>query len=416
MNPSERRGSGSIKWDLGGADEIPLWVADMDFPVAEAITRDLTARIAHPVFGYTLTPPGYLDAIAAWQRERTSWEVAAKELTIVPAMMSAIAQAVLTFTRPGDRIATFSPVYFPFFAVIERLGRTVVRVPLAIATEAGAQSEPRGARPRYAIDTSRLETMVPGASMLLLCSPHNPGGAVWSREVLSEVASICRRNGVRVVSDEIHADLTHPGVRPVPWATVGNEGDVTIVSPSKTFNIPGLPTATAYVAGDGPRREFREALGAAKLTEPNLLALIAAHAGYREGGAWLDGVRSRIEKNVLLASRRLEAVDGVRPFAMDATFILWVDVRERWGVDPALAAVGGVGGGRTFDEAHSPSMRFGALARRHGVRISEGRQFGPEGEGFVRINVATDEATLEAGLDRLIAALEDPQAPGHHRS
>ncbi len=388
----DRRGSGAFKWDLAGADEIPMWVADMDFAVAPAITAALRRRVDHPVFGYTGVPDSYLDAVVEWERTRNDWPLSREQLVVVPSVMPALAAAVAELTRPGDRVATFSPVYFPFFDVVEQQERVLVQVPLAERTAADGWVQ-------YAIDADALAAGLRGASLLLFCSPHNPGGRVWSADELATVCEVARREGVSVVSDEIHSDLVFPGERFVPWLTTGGatDRDMALIAPSKTFNIPGLPTATAIVPDPAWRDAYRRALAARMLKLPNLLAITAAEAAYRGAGDWLDAVRRRIHEHYLLLRELLADEPGVRVHTMEGTFIAWIDFRGRWErVDVAA--------GR--DEA-SLSRRFGTLARRHGVWLSDGRQFGPEGEGFMRMNLATSRENVEEGIRRLRRALAE---------
>lgn len=391
----DRRGSGAFKWDLAKENEIPMWVADMDFAVAPEITEALHRRIDHPVFGYTGVPRSYRNALADWEMRRTGWEIDPRHMVVVPSVMPAMAVAVESLTTPGDRVVTFSPVYFPFFETVEALGRTLVRVPLAeqTTTDGGIQ---------YAMDYTALGEALEGASLFLFCSPHNPGGRVWTQGELQTLHQVVSAAGVPVIADEIHSDLTFPGERFVPWLTAGpaTERDMALVAPSKTFNIPGLPTATAIIPGDTWRDGYKRALHAHMLRLPNLLSLTAAEAAYRHGDSWLDSVRETIYRRYQRLRQVLSAQSGIRVHTMEGTFIAWIDLRERWGIPTAAPA-------SDQDGHDSASVRFGRVAREHGVWLSEGTQFGPEGEGFMRMNVATSEQNLEEGLRRLQTALED---------
>ncbi len=391
----DRRGTDSYKWDLARDGEIPLWVADMDFPVAPEITTALRERLDHPVFGYTAVPGTFREAFCAWQRERNGWEVPPEHLVVVPGVMPAISLMVEEWTQPGDGVAIFSPVYFPFFDVVQDLGRRVERIPLAVETS------PTG--PRHVIDTERMESVLRGCAMLLLCSPHNPGGRVWTRDELAVIADAADRHGVVVISDEIHSDLLFPGERFVPWLSVdavggsgrgsgGSDGParVALLSPSKTFNIPGLPTAFAVVPREGDRRDLERLLHARKQDMSNLLAITAADAAYRHGAAWLDEIREVLYGNYRTVLEQLTREPGIAVYRMEGTFIAWIDFRRR----PGWAEVAGA------------SERFDEVARDHGVWLSRGRQFGPEGEGHMRLNFATSPGRLEEGLNRLRLALD----------
>lgn len=438
LDVPDRRGSGAFKWDLAGPEEIPMWVADMDYAVAPAVTEALARRIEHPVFGYSGTPGSYREALTAWEARRHDWTIDPGHIVTVPSVMPAIAVAIEMLTQPGDRIVTFSPVYFPFFEVIRELGREVVRVPLAESVPDGADGadigEVAGSVPaaRYTVDPARLAEALDGAALFLLCSPHNPGGRVWTRKELEALRAETDRAGVPVVADEIHADLTYPGEAFVPWLTVrapASHADIALVAPSKTFNIPGLPLATAIIPDEALRERYRSALNARMLRLPNLLALTAAEAAYRGADAWLDEVRRTIHANYLMLRDLLAPESGVRVFAQEGTFVVWLDLRERLGVSMAAQAgraaapAGGSGepaigapaiGAPAIDAPaigappppeDSPSRRFGKLAREYGVWLSPGRDFGPEGEGFMRINVATSRELLATGVARLRRAL-----------
>lgn len=398
-----------------------MWVADMDYAVAPAVTEALARRIEHPVFGYTGTPASYREALVAWEARRHNWTIDTSHIVTVPSVMPAIAVAIELLTNPGDRIVTFSPVYFPFFEVIEELGREVLRVPLAegaVGSRAAAESGPA---PRYTINLEQLAIALDGAGLVLLCSPHNPGGRVWRRDELEEIRALTDRAGVPVVVDEIHGDLTFPGETFVPWLTVGTEAgpdtaeggapsrsDIALVAPSKTFNIPGLPLATAIIPDQSLRERYKNALNARMLRLPNLLALTAAEAAYRGADAWLDEVRRAMYSNYLALRELLAPEAGVRVFVQEGTFIIWLDLRERLGVPVATtpsgaSAISATGAPAAPDD--SRSHRFGKLAREHGVWLSPGRDFGPEGEGCMRINVATSRELLEEGVARLRRAL-----------
>jgi cysteine-S-conjugate beta-lyase len=241
--------------------------------------------------------------------------------------------------------------------------------------------------------------------MILLCSPHNPGGRVWSSQELEALRSVTAAAGVRVVSDEIHGDLTFPGNRFVPWlrdAGGGSgSGDIALFAPSKTFNIPGLPTALAAVGDEETGNRLRGALHARMHKLSNLLTMEAALAAYARGEGWLEELRPLLKERYLQVVERSTELPGVGVFAQEGTFIAWLDFREAWGIPldqhfPFAAGRGGDTG------AASRSTRFGAHARKEGVWLSDGFQFGPEGEGFMRLNFATSREILHEGLNRLV--------------
>lgn len=410
----DRRGTGSYKWDLARPGEIPLWVADMDFPVAPAITEALTRRIAHPVFGYTDVSLRYREAFCTWEKSRNGWTIPPEHLVVLPGVMPAVSLFVENYTRPGEGVALFSPVYFPFFEVVEELGRRVERIPLAVEYDSmPARSGDTGsgvARPRYRLDEAALEEVLARSRMLLLCSPHNPGGRSWTREELALIAAAADRHRVMVVSDEIHSDLLFPGETFVPWLSL-REGDgrespllnVALLAPSKTFNIPGLPTAFAVIPDEYYRRDLERILRARKQYMSNILAITAAEAAYTDAAAWLDATCARLYQNYQQVRDVLEEA-GAAVYRMEGTFIAWIDFRSCPG----------------WEHQDGSSARFDERARAHGVWLSRGRQFGPHGEGHMRLNFATSPDTLREGLDRVVRAMEDfaasPPVEAPHRS
>lgn len=412
-NLPDRRGTGSLKWDLARPGEIPLWVADMDFPVAPAITAALSRRLAHPIFGYTGVPRSYREAFCAWQSSRNGWEISPEQLVILPGVMPAVSLLVENYTRPGEGVALFSPVYYPFFEVVEELGRRVERIPLAVENGGGggddavdgaghdpghdAAAQAQG--PRHGIDEDALDEALARSRMLLLCSPHNPGGRVWTVEELSLIARAAERHRVMVVSDEIHSDLLFPGETFVPWLTLERAGsghgghgghcrDVALLAPSKTFNIPGLPTALAVVPDEHHRRDLERVLHARKQYMSSILAITAAEAAYTGAASWLDETCATLYRNYLLVRDAL-AGEKAAVYRMEGTFIAWIDFRACPG----------------WEEPAGSSERFDETARAQGVWLSRGRQFGPQGEGHMRLNFATSPELLREGMVRLRGAL-----------
>jgi cystathionine beta-lyase len=369
----------------------------MDFPVAPQIVDAMKRRLEHPVFGYSSVPASYPYAFRRWQRERNGWEIDPDHLLVIPSVMQGLAVAIEAFTAPGDLVGVLSPVYFPFYDAVEELGRRIVRLPMLI--------EESDTGRRYRIDYELIREQAPALSIILLCSPHNPGGRVWSAPELAELATIGADTGVPVISDEIHSDLIFPGEQFTPWLTVsGNAGDLSLLAPSKTFNIPGLPTAWAVVPDPETRQTLAAALHARMHKLSNLLTMEAALAAYRHGGPWLDETRGTLSRHYRLVVDAMEDEAGVDLFTMEGTFIAWIDFRDRWGLrrDRRFPAAEGRQG-----PERSLSRRFGSFARKHGVWLSEGSQFGPEGEGFMRLNFATSEQRLATGLERLAKAITE---------
>ncbi len=281
----ERRGTASLKWDFGGRiagreDLLPLWVADMDFVAPPFIAEAVARRAAHGVFGYTLEPESYFEAAIGWLARRHGWAVPRPWLVPAPGVVQTISAAIVAACAAGDRIVIQPPVYYPFALRIRANGREVVENPLVL--DGG----------RYRMDVPGLErALADGARVLVLCSPHNPGGRAWTRDELEPVVAACARHGAVIVSDEIHADLVLDGRRHVPLASISAEAariTVTCVSATKTFNLAGLGGSLAIVADEALRRKLQAALGAQCGGTANCFAVAASEAAWRQGDGWVD--------------------------------------------------------------------------------------------------------------------------------
>lgn len=379
--PIDRAGTHSVKYELraakfGRADVMPLWVADMEFAAPPCVREALAARAAHPVYGYTLTPREALESIADWQWRRHGWRVETDWITLTPGLVPSLALAVQAFSAPGEGVVVQPPVYNPLFEAIERNGRRVLRNALPWD---GA---------RHAMDREALAaSLTPDTRLLLLCSPHNPGGRVWTRAELEALGALCERHDLTVISDEIHADLVYPGANHRPFAGLAPElaaRTVTLGSPGKTFNIAGLNTSFAIIADDARRARYREALAAMHWEGPNLFGPVALAAAYREGEAWHSALLDYLRGNRDLALAHIAVHSpSVRCPAPEATFLLWLDCRALGLDDAALRT-------RLVDA---------------GLGLSPGTQFGAEGSGFMRMNFALPRARLRTALDLLARAL-----------
>lgn len=379
--PLSRLGSHSVKYDLRGAkfgrdDVLPLWVADMDFAAPACVLDALRARLEHPILGYTVIPPSTYEAIADWQWRRHGWRVEPDWISLLPGLVPALALCVQAFSRPGAGVVAQPPVYNPLFETVERNGRRLVANPLRW-TEEG-----------HRMDFDQLQAaLTPDTRLLLLASPHNPGGRVWRRDELERLGELCLAHDLLVVSDEIHADLVYPGARHLPLAAVAPElaaRTVTLNSPGKTFNIAGLNCAYAICPDPGLRARLRAAAQTLHLESINLLGPVALEAAYGQGEAWLRALMDYLGGNLELAltylARRLPYIGCARP---EATFLLWLDCR----------ALG-------LDDAGLRQRLIDA-----GLGLSPGTQFGPQGGGCMRLNFALPRQQLRAALTRLAAAL-----------
>ncbi len=382
--PLSRLDSHSVKYGLrrvkfGRKDVLPLWVADMDFAAPPCVQRALAERAAHPIYGYTLADTGVFEAIMDWQWRRHGWRVEKEWIILLPGVVPSLALGVQALTRPGEAVVVQPPVYNPIFESAERNGRQVIRNPL------------RWVDGRHEMDFDHLETALARDTcpcrLLHLCSPHNPGGRVWRQAELERLGDVCARHDLLIVSDEIHADLVFPGGRHLPVASLSPDlaaRTLTLNSPGKTFNIAGLQTSYAIIPDPGLRARFHDAAGRLHLEGPNLFGLAALKAAYREGEPWLAALLDYLRGNIALARDHIaHHLPGVKCGAPEATFLLWLDCRETALDDGALRQ-------RLIDA---------------GLGLSPGTQFGPEGSGFMRMNVALPRVELAEGLRRLAQAL-----------
>ncbi|MBB6674943.1 MalY/PatB family protein [Cohnella nanjingensis] len=371
----------TIKWGeadalFGGEDLLPLWIADMDFQAPKPVIDALIKRAEAGLFMYTAMPESTLEAVASWLSERHGWAIETDWIRFAPGVIALLEASVRAFTAPGDRVIVQPPVYGPFGSVVSALGREAVHNPLK-------QNPANG---KYEMDLADLERKLreTGARLLILCSPHNPVGRVWTKEELAGLAELCVRFDVTVVSDEIHADLVLTGKHcPLVLADPRMaERTVVCLAPSKTFNIAGLQSAFAIVPDDRLRTVFDKALGK---KEPNPLSAAAMEAAYREGQEWLAQCLDYLRGNARFAVEYLaEHLPQARCVVPEATYLLWVDLRP-FGI-PAKSL-------KTL------------LVQEAKVAVSDGSIFVGEGEGFIRINLASRRARVEEGLRRIAAAL-----------
>lgn len=368
--PPPRRGTGSFKWDLYGEDVLPLWVADMDFASPPPVVEALAARVAHGIFGYSLVPDSLIDAIVTHLERRYGWRIQGDWIVWLPSVVPGLNLACDAFAAPGEPVLTITPAYPPFLEAPGQRGRRLLTVPAELADG------------RWELPLRALEAAAPDARALILCHPHNPLGRVWRPGEVKAVIEICRRHDLVLISDEIHCDLILDDLDHVPAALVGpDDADriVTLMSPSKTFNLPGLNFAFAIVPDRELRRRFLRP-GKGLLPFPGCFAITAAEAAYRECAAWhealLDYVRgNRDALEVFVASE----LPWVRMSHVEATYLAWLDVRDLDLEDPAAAC------------------------RRAGVALSAGAAFGDP--AFLRLNFACPRRTLDEALRRLASVL-----------
>jgi cystathionine beta-lyase len=378
----DRRHTHSIKWDhcqqsLGLEDVIPMWVADMDFEAPPAVVEALRSRARHGAYGYASVPESFWQAAVDWLARRHHWNVERGWLARSPGVVPALSLCVNAFTSPGDAIVVQPPVYYPFFWAVENNGRRLVRNPLLA----------EGAR--YVMDLPGLESRLDERTrMVILCSPHNPVGRVWTRAELEALGEVCQRRDLIVLADEIHMDLVLRGHRHVPFASLSEAlaaRTVTCVAPSKTFNIAGLGTSLVVSSNRDLLARYERQLRASGLGIGNLFGTIALEAAYSHGDAWLDELLEYLQGNVDLAERfiadHLPMLRFVRP---EGTYLALIDCRALGMDQPAL------------DDFFLRSAR---------VYFDSGRMFGHEAAGFERINLGCPRATLLEALERMARAI-----------
>ncbi|RSL31961.1 pyridoxal phosphate-dependent aminotransferase [Salibacterium salarium] len=379
----DRNETNSMKWDFYpdryGADDLwPMWVADMDFQTPKSVRDAMQEVVDHGIFGYHRRPTSLFDATTAWLKNRFDWEVNNSQIVFTPGVVPAISHLIQTFTEEGDGVIIQPPVYYPFYALVHNNKRTLVRNPLK-ETEQG-----------FTVDLDDLEKkMQDGAKMLLLCSPHNPIGRVWSEEELTEIAKLAETYKVLVVSDEIHADLILEGKHtPFAKAAAGREVEtMTCLAPSKTFNLASLQLSYVVFENDRSQKAYETHLQREFVGIDNPFATAAAEAAYRHGEEWLEHLLEYVRHNVQYVKEYIETnMPEMKVIEPEGTYLIWIDMRELNKNDKELEAW---------------------LRKEAKLALSEGHIFGEEGSGFVRINAACPRTTLEEGLKRMNTAYKN---------
>jgi cystathionine beta-lyase len=379
--PVDRRGTASFKWDrYGGRDVIPLWVADMDFRSPPAVMAALQERASHGVFGYTHASDELEATVQAALARDYSWDVPVSWLVWLPGLVSGLNVLCRAIGVPGDEVATFVPIYPPFLSAPGFGERPVLRVPLVLSASDGA-----AASGRWEMDLDLLEhALTPRTRLLLLCSPHNPTGRVWSRAELEALDGVACRHDLVIGSDEVHAGLVlDEDKRHVPLAALGPDiaaHTITLMAPSKTFNIPGLGCSFAVISDPSRRRDFCRAMEGI-VPHVNLFGYVAAQAAYESGGLWLKALLAYLRDNRDLVESEIGSMPGLSVAHVEATYLAWIDARDSGLPDPT----------RDFERA--------------GAGLSDGAEFGAP--GFVRLNFGCSRSLLAEGLARMKAAVAD---------
>lgn len=374
--PTNRRESESMKWNAYSADVLPMWVADMDFRSPPAVRAALQKRLDHGVFGYPTPPQSAREAIAAWLANRHGWKVDPEAVLLLPGVVPGFNVAARAVTNPGDGVLVQTPVYGPFFRVAQNVGLIHQETELV-----------RRADGQYEVDYDAFEnTITEETSLFLLCNPHNPVGRVFQQDELERMAEICLQHDVVICSDEIHSDLVFREHKHTPIASLSPEiaaNTITLIAPSKTFNIAGLKASAAIIENKALREKF-EAARADMVEWVNVFGLVALEAAYREGEPWLEALLDYLQANRDFVFDFVQnELPGVQMAKPEGTHLAWLDCHEA-GIED------------------SPSQFFLENAR---VAVNDGAWFGKGGEGFVRFNFAAPRATVKEALERMKAAL-----------
>ena len=380
--PTERRGTDSYKWDSAPeTDIIPLWVADMDFETFPAITEALQRRVAHGIFGYTRVPEAYYEAVCNWFGKRHGWHINREDIIYTSGVVPAVSAVIKALTLPGDQVIVQGPVYNCFFSSIRNNGCETVSNSLIYNME----------ELRYEIDFDDLERKLAHerARLMLLCNPHNPGGRVWTRDELTRVAELCHKYGVRVVSDEIHCELTLYDNEYVPFGSLPDElshGSITCCSPSKAFNTAGLQIANIVCRDAEVRNRIDRAININEVCDVNPFGVIALQAAYSdEGYEWLTQLRAYISSNYdLLRERFARELPKCKVMRMEGTYLAWIDCSELH---------------ISSDEIEE------MLMHENKVWVNAGSMYGTEGAAFIRINMACTSELLNEGITRIVNGL-----------
>lgn len=374
----DRSGSHCVKiekmFDIWGrSDLLPLWVADMDFKTPPFIIDTIQKRLQHPVLGYSCPHHGYYASIINWVWKRYGMEVQKEQIHFVPGIVPGIYMVVNALTEKGDKIVIQQPVYHPFKQVVESSGRICVNNPLQLTDK------------RYQMDFDHLRNVIKGCKLFILCNPHNPGGTVWGQKDMEMLAEICSQYGVTVISDEIHADLTLPPHRHIPFALSGETAkqlSITLMSPSKVFNMPGLVASHAIVFNNQLRGKLFNYIAYNGLDLGSVFSYLAVETAYTQGEEWLEQLMDYLQDNIAFVENWLHTkMPAIKIIPPQASFLLFVDCR-----------------GLGFSSQRELDDLFVQKAK---LALNSGTLFGSEGEGFMRLNIATPRTILEKAMNQL---------------
>jgi len=379
--PISRENTNSVKFDgrqsyFGTVDVVPAWVADMDFAIPDCVTRALQERLQHPVLGYTLYPESLYESIINWFWRRHQWKIDRDWILMAPGVVPSLFAAVQAFAKEGEGVIVQPPVYFPFFSAVTTNHRKLILNPL------------RELNGRYEIDFEHLESCAQdGARLLMLCTPHNPVGRVWSEQELQKVLTIARNYNLTILSDDIHCDLVYPGNTHTILGKLALPDDkiITTIAPNKTFNIPGLGLSALVIADASQRKAMKQTFESLHVGNTNPFSIVAFEAAYSEGDAWLNALMKYLEETRNFVADYLQKnIPQIKMTKPEATYLIWLDCRELGMTDSQL---------RDF------------FIKDCKVGMSPGMVFGEGGSGFMRLNIGTHRAAIEQILLSIAKAI-----------
>lgn len=375
----DRHNTNCVKWDLAKEDVLPMWVADMDFEVAKPISDAIEKRAEHHVYGYSFAGDNYYNSVINWMNRRKNWNIKKEWIKFSPGIVPAINMLIKAFTVPGDEVVIQTPVYYPFHSAVIENKRNLVENPLKLIDG------------RYYMDYEDLEQKFKehNIKLIILCSPHNPVGRVWSEDELIRLGDLCLKYNVKIIADEIHSDLIYKQYKFISIASINEEfADITATctAPSKTFNLAGLQTSNVIISNDEMRKQFTDVLDANAVMEPNLFGITALEAAYNSGSEWLDQLMDYLSDNLEFLSEYINnSIPEIKVIKPEGTYLVWLDCRNL---------------GMNKKELHD------FMLDKAKVWFDDGHMFGENGQGFERINIACTKATLKEALDRIKNALK----------
>ena len=380
--PTGREGTDCIKYDrreetFGVKDIIPMWVADMDFNTPDFVVESLQKRLEHQIYGYSFRSSEYFQSMISWIKTRHNWTVEKEWISFSPGIVPALNFCTLAFTQAGDNIIVQPPVYFPFFSAAESHGRNLIYNRL---------TESEG---KWDMDYNSLIAGIDSKTkMIIISNPHNPVGRVWTPEELNNLADICLKNNILIISDEIHCDLVLPGFTHTPMASLSEkiaENTITLIAPSKTFNLAGLSTSSVIIKNPVLRKSFNRIVDNLHVGNGNIFGNTASIAAYTNGHKWLDALLDYIDNNIEFVKDYCEKmIPEIIPVQPEATYMIWLDCRR-------------------FGMSGKDLQNF--FVHKAGVGMNEGSTFGPGGEGFMRMNLGTTHQTVMKAMEQIEKAV-----------